>query len=291
MIDPGPVFSGNVQLTRVTALPGGEHDSFGPVSCLCRSDMKYPVLFFDPVDALHRADIEPRFFDNVMPVADKVLPGGAIEPEFAQRRLAIRFSVDPFALGEVFDGIGDLAFLQHDKTHAAFLRLQSSIESGGSGTNDDDVVRVLAAADRFVEPGDVFDDLITLRHGIFDHGCARQITDDKKSGDIAFVVFFEERAFVLAAAGMQNIDYFFPYRFCEVCNWHLVLPEIDLITPDRPGGLPIESLAVICSRIPGSDQQSGDWCCRTCCIRRVAWWWVLLPTLLGFCPDRHSSAS
>jgi len=98
------------------------------------------------VDIDAALDIDPG--DGALPVGQQFFLGGVVEVEGAESLHARRLGVDELAGGEVEDGVQGTALFQQEEAVAAAPRLQGGRQAGRTGTDDDQIVEILATPRR-----------------------------------------------------------------------------------------------------------------------------------------------
>ena len=207
MVDGLALFPGDLELARISPLAGGQHHPLGPIGRLGGRNLEDAGLLAAAGHRFTGLQFQLVVGDDLMPAAHQVFLGGPVKPELAFGGVAVGFCVDPFALGEVLDGIGDLFLFQQEVTQASLVCLQGSVQPGGASTHDQQIQQLgVVASDRPRQGGDVLHHLVALGHGGFDDRGAGQVADDEEARDVALVVLAQQGAFIGSASRMQHRD-------------------------------------------------------------------------------------
>ena len=207
MVDALLVLAGDAELARVAALAGRQDHLLRVVLRLVGLDREGAVRPAVEVDErLLGPHVESVVAHDLVPALDQVLLACAVEPELPLRRLGVGLGVDPLALREVLDRVGDRSLLEDDERVPFLLRGERRVEAGGARADDHEVEGVaLGARAHLGQLGDVVDDLDRLRHRQLDDRCAGEVADDVEPLDVRLVAAAERRAPVVGAAAGEDL--------------------------------------------------------------------------------------
>ena len=190
VIDVLLVLAVDAELAGIAALPGSQHDPTGAVGLLVRRRREQAVLLLHGRQWLLGAHVDLVVLDDLVPASDQVFLLRAIEPQLALGGHAVRLGIDPLALREVLDRVGDLRLFEEDAGKPPVAGGQSGVQPGSARAHNEHIEdMVVGFRDTSAwQRGDVLDDVVALLHGQLDHRRARQVADDEQPRDVALEV-------------------------------------------------------------------------------------------------------